>query len=78
MTMKTKILKLPAVSNKPIAEIRIGKTLRMSICGFTAQEIGTPLVEVNYSYLIGPLNLTVEQAEAIAAGLLAAAKQARG
>ena len=60
----------------PIADVRIGATQAMRIYGFNAADMGLPLVEVRFTYWDN-LHLTVDQAEAIAAGLLAAAAKAR-
>lgn len=65
----------------PVASIvlreAMGLKLAVRIHGFTAAEMGVPLVEI-----AGPLEdmqrLTIEQAEKIAAGLLLAARVARG
>lgn len=60
----------------PIADVRIGPKHSMRIYGFNAADMGVPLVEVRFTDWEN-LHLTVEQAEAIAAGLLAAAARAR-
>jgi hypothetical protein len=59
----------------PVADIRIGSNSHMRIYGFA--DIEPRLVEVRWPGLFRTLNLTVEQAEAISAGLAKAAAKAR-
>lgn len=61
----------------PVARLVLGKTAAISIHGFTAAEMRVPLVEIAgaVEYLH---HLTVEQAEQFAAGLMLAARVARG
>ena len=57
---------------------RGGAGVVLEVCGVTAAEIGLPLVELRIDILGAPLNLTVDQAEAIAAALQLGARRARG
>lgn len=63
----------------PVARVQISKRsdMAVSIHGFTAAEMGVPLVEMQgaLEYLE---HLTIEQAEKLAEGLLLAARVARG
>jgi hypothetical protein len=63
----------------PVARLVIGKGAgqAVSIHGFTAAEISVPLVELTGD-LEGLQHLTVGQAEQLAAGLMLAARVARG
>lgn len=61
----------------PVADVRIGKAQHMRVYAFNAEDMGIPLVEVRFTYWDN-IHLTVDQAEAIAAGLLKAAAKARG
>lgn len=76
--MTAKILSLipSSLRDVSIASIRIGAHSHVSIYGFTAEQIGVALVE--FRYLGETINLTVDQADAIAAGLMKAAAKARG
>jgi hypothetical protein len=58
----------------PVADIRVGPSQRIKIYGFA--DLSPPLVEL---WVSGePVHLTVAQADAIANGLVTAAKTARG
>jgi hypothetical protein len=60
----------------PAADVQIGLHSHMRIYGFS--DIEPRLVEVRWSGLLRDLHLTVDQADAIARGLILAAAKARG
>ena len=65
-------------SSPEIAAVQIAPTECVSVHAATAEEVLVPLVELKAAGNDGCLNLTVEQAEALADGLMRAAAVARG
>lgn len=64
------------VNELPVADVRLGPRMNLRIYGFA--DIEPRLVELRVTYRFNDrMHLTCEQAEAIAAGLLAAVKKAR-
>ncbi|EJN14725.1 hypothetical protein PMI42_01698 [Bradyrhizobium sp. YR681] len=62
----------------PVLRLPVGSSSHqiVNVYGFTAEEIGMPLVEI--AGLGCQLNLTIEKAEKLAEGVMVAVRRARG